>query len=137
LDILESHVGDPIYGLSETKRRLDEEDKVLKASVCIVDFDELIRKSLADASKGGPNDLAVNEAVAATWKSLREGVVSAESFLESSDLMRRRIVEVIKRFGSERVPYAGPECGLGGFPSYQCAVECLRRVSVAARGLER
>jgi 5-methyltetrahydropteroyltriglutamate--homocysteine methyltransferase len=136
LDIVESHVGDSIYGLSETKRFLEEEDKVLKASACIVDFDELVRKGVADASRGGLNDLGVNEAVAATWERLREGAVNADSFLESSDVMRRRIVEVVKRFGVERVPYAGPECGLRGFPSHECAVECLKRVSAAARSLE-
>jgi 5-methyltetrahydropteroyltriglutamate--homocysteine methyltransferase len=136
LDIVESHVGDPLYNLSATKSRLEKEDKVLKASACIVDFDELVRKGVAEALRGGPNDLAINEAVAATWKKLREGVVSAESFLESCDVMRRRIAEVVKRFGGERVPYTGPECGLRGFPSYECAIECLRRVSVAARGLE-
>jgi methionine synthase II (cobalamin-independent) len=136
LDIVESHVGDPIYELGATKRRLEEEDKVLKASACIVDFDELVRKGVSETSRGGPNDLAVNEAVAATWKKLQAGVVDAESFLESSDVMRRRIVQVVERFGVEYVPYAGPECGLRGFPSYESAVECLRRVSVAARGFE-
>jgi 5-methyltetrahydropteroyltriglutamate--homocysteine methyltransferase len=136
LDIVESHVGDPIYELSVTRRRLEEEDKALKASACIVDFDELVRKGVAEASRRGLNDLALDEAVAATWKKLQSGVVSADSFLESSDVMRRRIVDVVKRFGIERVPYAGPECGLRGFPSCESAVECLRRVAAAARGFE-
>jgi len=43
------------------------------------------------------------------------------------------LVEMVGRFGIERVPYAGPECGLRGFPTYECALECLRRVSSAAR----
>jgi len=139
LDIVESHVGDPVYDLNVTKSRLDKEDKVLKASACIVDFDELIRRGVAETSREGARVgySAMSEAVAAAWKKLKEGTVTAESFLESSDVMQRRIVDVVKRFGEERVPYAGPECGLGGFPSYECAVECLRRVSLAARGLEK
>jgi methionine synthase II (cobalamin-independent) len=136
LDIVESHVGDPIYDLSVTKSRLEKEDKVLKASACMVDFDELVRRGVAEASGERLNDLALNDAVATTWKKLQEGAIRAETFLEKSDAMRRRINEVVNRFGAERVPYAGPECGLRGFPSYESALECLRRVSVAARSSE-
>ncbi|HML02462.1 MAG TPA: hypothetical protein VK487_03705 [Candidatus Bathyarchaeia archaeon] len=136
LDIVESHVGDPIYDSSVTKSRLEREDKVLKASACIVDFDELIREGVAKTSGERLNDLALNDAVATTWKKFQEGTIEAETFLETSDAMRRRINEVVKRFGIERVPYAGPECGLRGFPSYESALECLRRVSVAVRSSE-
>jgi methionine synthase II (cobalamin-independent) len=136
LDIVESHVGDPIYDLSVTKSRLEKEDKVLKASACIVDFDELLRKGVARTSGVRPSDLALNEVVATTWKKFQEGTVDAETFLETSEAMRRRINEVVDRFGVERVPYAGPECGLRGFPSYGSALECLRRVSAAVRSSE-
>jgi methionine synthase II (cobalamin-independent) len=35
----------------------------------------------------------------------------------------------LRLFGEENVPYAGPECGLGGFPTYECAVQYLERIS--------
>ena len=136
LDIVESHVSDPIYDLRATKSRLEKKDKFLKASACVADFDELIRKSIAEASGEGLTDLALNEAVGETWKKLHGGTIDSERFLETSDAMRRRIDAIVNRFGVERVPYAGPECGLGGFPSYKSAIECLRRVSLAARSFE-
>jgi len=136
LDIVESHVTDPIYELSITKRHLEDEDKALKASACIVDFDELVRKSVAEALRGVQAYSALNEAVVQAWKKLQAGAVSAESFLESKDVIRRRIYAIVERFGAERVPYAGPECGLRGFPSHESAVECLRRVSAATKAFE-
>jgi hypothetical protein len=36
-------------------------------------------------------------------------------------------------FGEEKIPYAGPECGLGGFPTYECAVKYLGRISSAIK----
>jgi hypothetical protein len=35
----------------------------------------------------------------------------------------------LRLFGEENAPYAGPECGLGGFPTYECAVQYLERIS--------
>jgi len=49
--------------------------------------------------------------------------------------MRKRLIDVVERFGPERVIYAGPECGLGSFPTYASAVEYLRRVSEAAKSV--
>jgi len=50
-------------------------------------------------------------------------------------VLRSRLREVVDRFGPERVPYAGPECGLRSFPTYDCAMECLRRASAALKPL--
>jgi len=44
--------------------------------------------------------------------------------------MGLRLRRAVERFG-ERVAYAGPECGLRGFPTYESALECLRRVARA------
>jgi methionine synthase II (cobalamin-independent) len=49
--------------------------------------------------------------------------------LEDVDAMEARLVKLFDRFGAERIPYYGPECGLKGFPTYESAMECLRRVS--------
>ena len=49
--------------------------------------------------------------------------------------MKNRLKKIIETFGTEKVPYAGPECGLKGFPTYNCAIEYLKRVSEAAKSV--
>ncbi len=123
LKIIESHLSDPLYSMKVTKERLEKEDKLLKASIATSDFDQLIREKL------GPN--ASNDAVADAWKNISRSTINPELFLEDVDLMKRRLEEIIVRFGKERVTLAGPECGLRGFPTYVSAIECLKRVSKA------
>lgn len=135
LEIVESHVDDSLYRLKETKTQLEREDKVLKASACVVDFDRLIREGIAKASPQRLSDLALDEAVAETWKKIQRGIVAPEGFLETTEVMHKRLIQVVERFGVERVPFVGPECGLRGFPTYECAVECLRRVAGVGRSL--
>jgi methionine synthase II (cobalamin-independent) len=43
--------------------------------------------------------------------------------------MGKRLEKVVREFGVERVPYAGPECGLWSFPSYQLAIDSLEKVA--------
>jgi 5-methyltetrahydropteroyltriglutamate--homocysteine methyltransferase len=134
LDVIESHVDDPLYRMDETKRRLERENKVLKASVCVTDFDKLIRETLK-ASSSSLDDLALDSAVAEAWQKLRKGVIAPEVFLDAPDVMKKRAEQIIAKFGQERVPYIGPECGLRGFPTYASAIECLRRVAAVKRDL--
>ncbi len=54
------------------------------------------------------------------------------SFLESTQVMQTRLRKVIDLVGRERVAYAGPECGLRSFPTYESGLELLRRTSQAA-----
>ena len=49
--------------------------------------------------------------------------------MEDETLMKKRLKKILETFGAERVPYAGPECGLGGFPSYKTAINYLQRVA--------
>lgn len=135
LDVVESHVDDFLYRIKETKKRLEAEDKFLKASACTVDFDWLIRDVIMKASPQKLDDSTLSEAVAETWNRFQQGVLAPEGFLETTDVIRKRVVEVVERFGVERVPFVGPECGLRGFPSYVCAVECLRRVAEVGRSI--
>jgi hypothetical protein len=135
LDVVESHVDDSLYSLRQTKGFLEKEDKVLKASVCVNDFDRLIRESIAKASGQRLSEYALNQEVAEVWKKLQRGQVSGERFLETTDVMKQRALQVTERFGAERVPFAGPECGLRGFPSYACGIECLRRVAETTKQL--
>jgi 5-methyltetrahydropteroyltriglutamate--homocysteine methyltransferase len=136
LDVLESHVGDPLYQLKQTKELLEKEDKVLKASVCVADFDQLIREALAKSAGRRFGEHTLDQDVAEAWKRVQKGEVAGEVFLESVDVMRKRAMEVMERFGTERVPFLGPECGLRGFPSYACGVECLRRVAEVAKSID-
>lgn len=132
LRIVESHVGDALYSTDRTKKLLESNDKFLKASVCVSDFDKLIRKRvLSSPRETRKGDVA--QRIGEVWREIDRGKVSPDIFLESAESMEEKLREMIRRFGSERVPYAGPECGLRGFPTYECAVECLRRVSKATK----
>jgi 5-methyltetrahydropteroyltriglutamate--homocysteine methyltransferase len=131
LDVVESHVDDPLYRLDKTKRHLEIEDKVLKASVCVTDFDRLIRENIKASS--ALNGLTLDEAVAEVWRKVRKNVVAPEVFVDASDVMKKRAEQIIAKFGRQRVPYVGPECGLRGFPSYEGALECLRRAADAGK----
>jgi 5-methyltetrahydropteroyltriglutamate--homocysteine methyltransferase len=132
LDVVESHVDDPLYQMDETKRRLEREDKVLKASVCVTDFDRLIRENLK-ASSPALNDLALDGAVAEAWRKIRKSAIAPEAFVDAPDVMKKRAEHVITKFGQERVPYIGPECGLRGFPTYESALECLQRIACVGK----
>lgn len=123
LKVLESHMNDPIYEMKATRQRLDKEDKFLKVSIAISDFDQLIRRKL------GSN--ASDETIAKAWKDILKGIESPEAFLENIGVMKKRLIRVVEHFGIERVKLAGPECGLRGFPTYALAIKCLRHVSKA------
>jgi len=135
LDVIDSHVDDPIYKMKKTKERLESADKFLKASICTVDFDTLIKNRIMATSQRKITESTINERIAEAWASIASRKTNPEIFLENVDLVRERLVEIAARFGVERVPYAGPECGLKGFPTYECALECLRRVSGAVKGI--
>ena len=132
LDMVESHVGDTLYESAQTARLLEEHDKLLRASICKTDFDALVRARV-EAELPGASEPAISERLGDIWRSITTGQLDPASLLEPVDLMARRLEAVIERFGPERVPFAGPECGLRGFPTYWCAIECLRRVAEACR----
>jgi len=129
LGIVESHVGDPLYEMQITKRRLEEEDKLLKASIAITDFDHLMKEKL--------NLNASDDAIADAWRNILNGNLDPKMFLENVEVMKKRLAIVIGRFGVERVALAGPECGLRGFPTYTSAISCLSLVSKAAKSIAR
>jgi 5-methyltetrahydropteroyltriglutamate--homocysteine methyltransferase len=131
LEIIESHVDDPLQQTKKTKETLESKDKFLKVSIAVSEFDSLIRKRILSNSHEKLTEISVNEKIAEAWTSINRGEISPESFLEDVDVMKMRLAKMVDRFGIERVPYAGPECGLKGFPTYESALECLRRVSSA------
>lgn len=133
LNIIESHVSDSFYQAKRTKERLESTDKFLKASIAVTDFDQLIRDKIIVTSKQKLNETSINEKIAETWKNLSKSQIDPTIFVEDHELMKERMVKIVEHFGSNRVPYAGPECGLRGFPTYESALECLRRVAKAAK----
>ncbi len=129
LSIVESHVNDPLYTSEATKARLEETDKLLKASISVTDFDSLIAGKLR--SEGAKGDL--QQRIGEAWSEIKRGRADPYIFLEDSKLLQRRLRRLVNRFSPERVPYVGPECGLRSFPTYDCAIECLKRVAEAAK----
>lgn len=132
LGILESHVNDPLYSSPKTKEYLEEWDKFLKASVCTTDFDSLIYN--VETSRGVTDKSEIGKRIADRWINIRKGREDPILFLESTEVILNRLKRITDQF-AERVLYAGPECGLGSFPTYDSAMECLRRVAYAAQQL--
>ena len=138
LEIIDSHVDDPIHQMKNTKEKLESTDKFLKASVAVNDFDLLIKEWIVAGSpdkKLSESDL--NMGIANVWTDIKHGRINPEIFLESVDLMKSRLVKMVERFGVERILYVGPECGLKGYPTYETALECLRRVSSTLESFEK
>jgi 5-methyltetrahydropteroyltriglutamate--homocysteine methyltransferase len=134
LDIVESHVVDPFYESVETRKNLQKTDKFAKASIAVTDFDNLIRNRIAEEGKN-MRESAVNDRVGDFWNGILENSIDPLRFLEEINLMKKRLETIIRILGSERVPYAGPECGLKGFPNIVSATELLRRVAEAAHSI--
>ncbi|RLG41387.1 MAG: hypothetical protein DRO05_04090 [Thermoproteota archaeon] len=126
LDIVESHVDDPIYSSPMVRSLLDEKDMFLKASIACTDFDALIKRHLMRSKKE-----AIEEEIGEIWKCIRKSKIDPIRFLEDVDLLFKRLMKAIDLFGCDRVKFAGPECGLRSFPSYKCAIECLKRTAEA------
>jgi 5-methyltetrahydropteroyltriglutamate--homocysteine methyltransferase len=132
LDVVESERDNFLYRSKETKNLLEAYDKFLKANVCTTNFDQLIReKTIASHQQ----NVDISEEIKENWKKILNGKLDATIFLEDIALIRKRILDIANRYGPERVPYASPECGLKGYPTYECALECLRRVASAARSV--
>ncbi|MFQ6086798.1 MAG: hypothetical protein ACE5OV_02130 [Candidatus Bathyarchaeia archaeon] len=135
LDIIESHVNDPIYQAKRTKRLLESTDKFLNASITATDFDQLIRNHLIASSQQEMSETAISEKIGETWKNIKEEEVNPVIFLENTASMQKRLTKLIENFGANRIAYSVPECGLRGFPTYECALECLRRVANATKAV--
>ena len=136
LDVIDSHVDDPIHQMKKTGELLESKDKFLKASIAVNDFDVLIKKRIVAVSQEKLTEFDVNERIADVWTKINNGNIDPVIFLETVDTMKNRLVKVVERFGAERVLYAGPECGLKGYPTYGNALDCLRRVSGAVERFE-
>lgn len=137
LDVIDSHVADPIIRMKKTEELLETEDKFLKASLAVNDFDTLIKEKILADSQEKLKESEVNERIADIWTGIKNGTIDSEQFLETVETMTRRLDTIIERFGSERIPFGGPECGLKGYPTYKNAFECLRRVSLTVKNFKK
>ncbi len=135
LDVIETHMNDPLYEAKRTKQLLESTDKFLNASITATDFDQLIRNYLIASAQQKMSETAINEKIGEKWKDIKEGKVNPAIFLESTDSMQKRLIKLIENFGANRISYGVPECGLKGFPTYECALECLRRVANATKAV--
>ncbi len=133
LDVVASHVGDPLYSQRSVKTRLEETDKRLWASIGITQFDTLIENHYK--SKGFTGNMP--EKIGEVWTGMRKNVIDPFLFLEDPDVMRKRLDTLSDYFGAERIAYVSPECGLNSFPEYEVAMECLERVSGVVSGFKQ
>jgi 5-methyltetrahydropteroyltriglutamate--homocysteine methyltransferase len=134
LDVIDSHVNDPLHQMKKTGEMLESKDKFLKASITVNDFDLLIKQWIISVSQNKElTDSAINERIAQAWNQIKNGTIDPNIFLDSIETMKVRIVNILNQFGANRVLYTGPECGLKGYPTYKNALECLHRVVVATK----
>ena len=123
LDMIACHVGDPFYTQESTKKRLEETDKQVFASIGVTQYDNLIQSHfIAKGYKGN-----IPEKIGKVWSDIRKDSVDPILFLEDTKILRKRLGKVVDSFGIERVGYVSPECGLNSFPDYKVAIECLGR----------
>jgi methionine synthase II (cobalamin-independent) len=84
-------------------------------------------------SKQKLDEISINEKIAEAWKNITKKQIDPTILVENIELMKERLAKIVGFFGENKVPYAGPECGLRGFPTYESALECLKRVSKAVK----
>jgi 5-methyltetrahydropteroyltriglutamate--homocysteine methyltransferase len=137
LEVIDSHVDDPLIHMKKTGELLESRDKFLKASVAVNDFDLLIKRKLISDVQEKLSESDINERIADVWTGIKRGTVDPVVFLENVETMKNRLVNVVEQFGEDKVSYFGPECGLKGYPTYENAVECLRRVSRVAKSFKK
>jgi 5-methyltetrahydropteroyltriglutamate--homocysteine methyltransferase len=137
LQIIESHVDDPLLKLKTTKEKLESTDKFLKGSIAVSEFNSLIKHRILSNPHEKFSEASVNEKIAKAWTNINHGKTNPEIFLEDEDRIQGRLTKIVDRFGIDRIPYAGPECGLKGFPTYKSALENLRRISYVIKSFRK
>ena len=125
LDVLASHVGDPLYSQESVKKRLEETDKRLWAPIGVTQFDTLIENYYKAQGFTGN----IPEKIGEVWTGMRKATIDPCLFLEDAGIMRKRLDKIAEFFGEERIAYVSPECGLNSFPEYEVAMDCLEAAS--------
>jgi 5-methyltetrahydropteroyltriglutamate--homocysteine methyltransferase len=91
---------------------LDETDKMIRVGVSRTDIDALVAEL---------ND---------------KGIVKPanEQIVESEETIKKRFLAAKEKFG-ERLAFAGPDCGLGSWPSQEAASLLLKRTVNAIKSV--
>ena len=134
LNVIESHVNDPIYFSEKTKKYLSTTDKFLKASISISHFDNLIRNYIVDNFKEN-EEININQKLGKIWGEIKNNTQDPAVYLENAEIMQKRLLKILDQIGSEKIIYAGPECGLKSFPTYETALKCLKTNAEAVTNL--
>jgi 5-methyltetrahydropteroyltriglutamate--homocysteine methyltransferase len=92
-----------------SKKILEKHDKYLRAGVSRTNIDSIIGELMEQGVKPSP-----------------------EMLVEDEKIIRRRYGRVLKRY-SDRVVFAGPDCGLGAWPSPEVAQLLLKRTTRAVK----
>jgi 5-methyltetrahydropteroyltriglutamate--homocysteine methyltransferase len=98
---------------SLSRKMLDKADKYVRVGISRTDVDSIS----AELHEKGITEPA------------------AEQLVEAEEAMRRRFVLAEERYG-DRMLFAGPDCGLGGWPTQESAELLLRRTVDAVRGTQ-
>jgi 5-methyltetrahydropteroyltriglutamate--homocysteine methyltransferase len=102
--------GSPKNVEAVSKKMLDEANKQIRVGVSRTDIDSLLAES---RDKGMLNP-------------------TAEQLVEAEETITKRFVAAKEKFG-ERLAFAGPDCGLGSWPSQHAALLLLKRTVDAIR----
>jgi 5-methyltetrahydropteroyltriglutamate--homocysteine methyltransferase len=94
-----------------SKKMLDASDKQIRVGVARTDIDSLLAEL---------NDKGISKP-------------TYEQMVESESTIRKRYVASKEKFG-ERLAFAGPDCGLGSWPSQDSAMLLLKRTVAAIKG---
>jgi 5-methyltetrahydropteroyltriglutamate--homocysteine methyltransferase len=116
LNVIDAHIQNTV-----TRKELENNDKKLKASITVSNYDTLLSNVF------GSN----TQKKASIWSKILTGQIDPTKYLETTKTMKKRLMKTLQKYGTENVPYAGPECGLKGHPTHNCAIQCLKRVARA------
>ena len=94
-----------------SKKMLDEADKQIRVGVARTDIDSLLAEL---------NDKGISKP-------------TYEQMVESETTIKKRYIASKEKFG-ERLAFAGPDCGLGSWPSQDAALLLLKRTVSAIKG---
>ncbi|MHA2335489.1 MAG: hypothetical protein ACXAEU_25895 [Candidatus Hodarchaeales archaeon] len=113
---------DPSNYMMLDKETLKRTGKKIRAGIANTSLDSLVLKH-AEEKGLDPGSLFNNQE-------------KLEAVLEPENVMISRLENVIKKFGKEMVPIAGPDCGLKSWKYQELAREVLTRVVTAVKGYQ-
>jgi hypothetical protein len=112
-NLLEAHVG--VYVKSEW---LEQHDKFVRAAIMRTDGPVM------------PKGVDLKSA----WERIRSG--DYEQYLETAADMMNALEKCVEMYGVQRVPFAGPECGLGPWDWPYGDIMALRNLQTVSRCVE-